>query len=79
MKKYEFSLIVDDLNDNTVDVVYGKCPDASIGRSNGTTYVAFDREALSLDVAIESAVADLNRVGITPLRVEMDIPKPSMA
>lgn len=79
MKTYEFSLVVGDLDDSTVDVVYRKCPDASIGRSNSTTYVAFDRDAFSLDEALESAVEDLHQLGITLISVEMDVPNPSVA
>jgi hypothetical protein len=40
---------------------------------NGTSYVAFDREAESLEAAIDSAVAVLRRLGVEPMRVEMDL------
>ena len=79
MNVYEFTLIVPDIDDTTVDAVYGRCPDSSIGKSHGIMYVAFDREAKSLEAALESAVADLRRIGITPLRVEMDIPESAIA
>ncbi len=79
MKTYEFTLIVPDVDDATVDEVYGRCSDASIGRSRDTMYVAFDREATSLDAALSSATEDLRQLGIAPIRVEMDVPEPAVA
>ena len=79
MKTYEFTLIVPDIDDVTVDAVYGRCLDSSIGASHGTMYVAFDREAVSLEDALDSAIADLRQLGIEPLRIEMDVPEPAMA
>lgn len=68
MKTYAFTLIVADIDDTMVDAVYGRCPDSSSGRSHGTMYVAFDRKAISLEAALDSAVADLRQLGIAPLR-----------
>ncbi len=79
MKTYEFTLILPDIDDATVDAIYGLCQDSSIGRSHGTMYIAFDRESISLEMALDSAVADLRRLGIDPLRVEMDVPVLAMA
>lgn len=76
MNEYEFTLIVPDMDEDTVNSIYGLCPDSSIGRSHGTMYVAFDREAASLDEAIYSAIADLRRSGVEPVRIEMDVPDP---
>lgn len=76
MKVFEFSFLVADLGDETIDAIYGRCPDASVGASDGRTYVAFDREANCLESALDSAVADLWQLGIRPLRVEMDVPEP---
>nr|VFK46606.1 MAG: hypothetical protein BECKTC1821D_GA0114238_103330 [Candidatus Kentron sp. TC] len=75
MKTYEFTVILSDpdIDEPTVDAVYGKCADSSIGRSHGTIYVAFDRESTSLDAALHSAIDDLRHLGITPRRVEMGI------
>ncbi len=74
MKTYAFTLILPETDDTVAETIYGTCTDASLGKSHGTTYVAFDREAESLEVAIDSAIADLQHVGIQPLRIEMDIP-----
>lgn len=38
------------------------CGDATSGQVNGVQYVEFDREALTLDHATQSAVSDLRRV-----------------
>jgi hypothetical protein len=78
MKTYAFTLIVADIDDTMVDAVYGRCPDSSSGRSRGTMYVAFDRKAISLEAALDSAVADLWQLGIAPLRIEMDVPKQAL-
>jgi hypothetical protein len=79
MKKYEFTLIIPEIDDATVDAVYGRFPDASIGKSHGVMYIAFDRESATLEDALKSAVRDLRRLGIDPMRVEMDVPEPAMA
>lgn len=46
------------------------CDDATAGRVNGVQYVDFDREAVTLDEAIRSALTDLRRVdGVKVVRV----------
>ena len=74
MRVYQFTLILSDLDDEIADAIYGKCRDSSTGRANGAAYVAFDREAVSLESAIASAVADLRSVGVEPLRIQMEVP-----
>ena len=74
MATYAFTLIVPETDDAIVEMIYGACADASFGKSHGTTYVAFDREAESLEIAINSAIADLERIGVQPSSVEMDVP-----
>ena len=63
---HHFTLIVygPDLQDDAVinAVFEVGCGDAAIGRIDGIQYVDFDREAPSLDEAILSAVADLERI-----------------
>ena len=67
MPVHNFTLIVDgpDLQDaSLIDAVFeAGCDDAAIGRIDGIQYVDFDREAVTLDQAILSAVADLERIG----------------
>jgi|GEM_PF-1177750 len=79
MKIYEFTVILPEIDDSTVDAIYHRCPDSSIGRSHGAMYAAFDRDAISLEAALDSAVADLQQIGISPLRIELDVPKTAVA
>ena len=74
MTIHHFTLIIDgpDLQDDTViDAVFDAgCGDAAIGRIDGIQYVDFDREAPSLDEAILSAVASLERIdGVDVVRI----------
>ena len=74
MSIHHFTLIVDgpDLQDDAlIDTVFeAGCDDAAIGRIDGIQYVDFDREAVSLDRAILSAVADLERIdGVDVVRI----------
>ena len=66
MPVHNFTLIVDgpDLQDaSLIDAVFeAGCDDAAIGRIDGIQYVDFGREAVTLDQAILSAVADLERI-----------------
>lgn len=77
MKVYEFTLILPEVDDETADAIYGKCKDSSLGKGGGTTYLAFDREAASLEAAIDSALTDLRSLGVQPLRIEMEVPAAS--
>ena len=74
MPVYHFTLIVDgpDLQDaSLIDAVFeAGCDDAVIGRIDGIQYVDFDREAVTLDQAILSAVADIERIdGVHVIRI----------
>ena len=74
MPVHNFTLIVDgpDLQDaSLIDAVFeAGCDDAAIGRIDGIQYVDFDREAVTLDQAILSAVADLERIdGVHVVRI----------
>ena len=74
MPIHHFTLIVDgpDLQDDAlIDAVFeAGCDDAAVGRVDGIQYVDFDREAASLDQAIISAVADLERInGVAVVRI----------
>lgn len=74
MSTYHFTLIVEgpDLDDDAVlDALYEHgCDDALVGRSHGVQYLDFDREAPSLDAAVLSAVADVERLdGVEVVRI----------
>ena len=74
MPIHHFTLIVEGphlQDDSLVDEAFeAGCGDAAIGRVDGIQYVDFDREAASLDEAIRSAVADLERInGVAVVRI----------
>lgn len=75
MRTYEFTITIPDVDDETIDALAGRCPDSGVGTSEGRTFVDFDREANSLGEAIDSAVADLEALGIHPLRAMIDLPQ----
>lgn len=75
MKTYEFTVIIPRIDDSTADTIYGLCPDSSVGATRGVSYVAFDREADTLEHAIQSAVSQLRSLGAEPLRIELDVPE----
>ena len=75
MRTYEFSvvLVAGDLSDDDCDVLYeGACDDGTVVTRSGVTWIAFDREASSLEEAIRSATAQVRAAGSEVARVEMD-------
>ena len=68
MSNHHFTLIAEgpDLqSDELIDAIYeAGCDDATVGRVDGIHYLDFDREADSLEEAILSAVADLERLDL---------------
>ena len=74
MTTHTFTLIVDgpDLQaDALVDQVFeAGCHDALVGRADGIQFVDFDREADTLQAAVQTAVAELESItGIAVTRV----------
>ena len=74
MAIHHFTLIVDGPNvqeDALIEALFESgCDDALVGRSEGIQYIEFDREAPDLDVALLSAVADVEKVpGVKVARV----------
>lgn len=74
MATHQFTIVVDgvdlqsDAGANSLFVA--GCDDATAGQINGVQYVDFDRDAVSLNEAIQSALADLGRVaGVEVVRV----------
>ena len=76
MQTYEFTIVIADVDEGTIDAIAGRCPDSGVGTCEGTTFVDFDRRAKSLGDAIDSAVADLEALGIHAIRVTIDMPQP---
>jgi hypothetical protein len=76
MQIYDFTLILKQPlqgTDEEADRLYESgCSDGSPAKINGVSYIAFDREADSLDEAIRTAIADVRSAGFDVTRVETD-------
>ena len=75
MATYEFSLVlkVAEITNDDCDALYqAGCDDGTVVTRDGVTYIAFDREAESLEEAIRSATANVRSAGFEVARVEMD-------
>jgi hypothetical protein len=75
MKSYEFSLVltVAEVSNDDCEALYeAGCDDGTVVTREGVTYVAFDREAESLEEAIRSAAVQVRAAGLDVARVEMD-------
>ncbi len=71
MKTFDFTIYIDteDLNEDDVNRLYeAGCGDATIGRIRGKCQAAFNRDAESLEVAIQSAIDDIQNAGF---RIEL--------
>ena len=77
-QKHDFALILarPEESEEDADRLYDAgCSDGSISTSGGVTRVDFHREGDSLEAAIRSAVADVNRAGFPVARIEIDSPE----
>lgn len=76
MTVHSFTLILDldYATDEQMDAVALVADDLMLGSSDGTAFVAADRVAGSLDAALRSAIADVERAlpGSMVLRAEVD-------
>ena len=86
MTPYAFTAILakgTELTDDLVEALYeAGCDDSLPGSSEGVASVIFAREAESLEQAIRSAVADVQKAGCRVSRVEVepeDLPVPTIA
>jgi hypothetical protein len=78
LQKHDFALILarPEESEEDVDRLYeAGCSDGSISTCGGVTRIDFHREAESLEAAIRSAVADVNRAGFQVSRIEIDSPE----
>jgi hypothetical protein len=75
-KTYEFDVVlqdVEDLTDHQADALFASgCHDDSPASSCGTSWIHFDREALSLEDAIRSAIQQIRSAGFQVSEVELD-------
>jgi hypothetical protein len=80
---YEFSLILKqgtDITEDLADELFeAGCDDGTPGTFCGTPYISFHREAESLESAIRSAVADVQKAGCVVERVQIEHDSPLLS
>jgi hypothetical protein len=80
---YEFSLILKEgteITEELADELFeAGCDDSTPGTFCGTPYVSFHREAESLESAIRSAVADVQKAGCVVVRVQIEHDSPLLS
>jgi len=69
---YRFTVLIPEISDELIEKAAGKCPDTLSGVAEGQPFIDFSREADSLGAAIDSAIADITSLGITPKGVQVD-------
>ncbi len=76
MTEYSFKVIlgdVEEIDDAMIEALYeAGCDDGSPWSSEGTAAVDFDRQSTSLEQAIRSAIADVQKAGYRVARVEIE-------
>ncbi len=74
MATYEFQLILGNvtaMSDQIADALFeAGCDDGTPFSSQGTAVIGFSREAASMEEAIRSAIADVNKAGYIVARAE---------
>lgn len=75
MNLYEFTTALSgctEMTDDLAEALYAAgCDDGTPGSSGGTVYICFSREAESLEAAIRSAIADVQKAGCTVAEVKI--------
>jgi hypothetical protein len=83
MNCYDFIVVLkglDVIDDDLAEALYeAGCDDGSPFSSGGVAAVGFSREADSLESAIRSAVADVQKAGCTVQRIEIESDSPLLA
>jgi hypothetical protein len=76
MKTYEFDVVLKEVSQVTDDQADGLfaagCDDGTPTCCNGVAWIHFDREANSLEEAIQSAVSQVRSAGFHIAKVELD-------
>jgi hypothetical protein len=76
MKVYQFDVLLKDLPDMTdeqADRLFAAgCDDGTPTSCDGLAWIHFDREAVSLEDAIRSAVAQVHAAGMSVAKVQLD-------
>jgi hypothetical protein len=80
---YEFSLILKEgteITEELADQLFDAgCDDGTPGTFCGVPYISFHREAESLESAIRSAVADVQKAGCVVERVQIEHDSPLLS
>ena len=75
-QQYDFTLVLSpgtELTDELVEALYeAGCDDGSPGSRAGVVWVTLHREAESLEQAIRSGIADVQKAGCHVARVEIE-------
>ena len=78
MKCYDFTIVLANVSDVTDDqgdaLVEAGCDDGTIVSRDGHVFIDFTRESSSLEDAINSAAADVQRAGFQVDHVEVHCP-----
>lgn len=76
MKTYEFDVFLKgtaEISDEQADALFDAgCDDGSPASWDGQAWVHFDREAVSLEEAIRSAVAQIQSAGLAVSKIQLD-------
>ena len=77
MKTYEFDVFLTattEITDDQAEALFMHgCDDGTPASRDGLAWVHFDREALSLEEAIHSAVSQVRSAGLAVSKVELDV------
>ncbi|MEN6451249.1 MAG: hypothetical protein ABFC96_12220 [Thermoguttaceae bacterium] len=76
---FEFRLVLKpiEMTEELGNALYeAGCDDGTLGVLNGVPFVSFHRDANSLESAIRSAVADVQKAGCTVKRAEIEEDSP---
>ena len=77
MKTYEFDVVLKDVSevtDDRADALFtAGCDDGTPASCDGVAWIHFDREAMSLEEAILSAVTQVQAAGLIVLKVELEV------
>jgi hypothetical protein len=84
VKTYDFEVILaaagTDMTEELADRLFDAgCDDSTPGTFCGTPYISFHRDAESLESAIRSAVADVQKAGCVVERVQIEHDSPLLS
>lgn len=74
-RKHEFTILVKSIGDaqeKYADKLYSICGDAMLGRQGGSDFIDFVRKAPKFEEAVTSALQDVRKAGMTPIRIKLD-------